>query len=402
MNISFINKSAAVISILLLSTLFNLSLAAKPVTDTTLDTASPLAGDLQALLVEATALNTQLESTTLTDTNMCSELLNAHVSADSLINNIEAVNAGLSAPISIDVDSMQALDNLSAMMVTIAGNSTSLSSSISTLNNTTDMLAISSALNSMLRLADDIGTMADRILEMSDKILVMADNIGLMADRIIITQQIQSDNLALTQSSILTTQQNSIAMFRVINTSTYSADINSQTSTGNFLAFDIGATFLTTFNLASQWSGIATDVASLKAQVETTHAAITAASVDNTMYIDAAGYADLAEMNIMISSVAIAVEGLALASEGLSPITGDVTLSDSMGSILQLSTDIGIMADRILEMADLILAMSDNIGMTADQIIAAQSLQSTNYAATLASVEATQGIAITVIAINAL
>ena len=46
--------------------------------------------------------------------------------------------------------------------------------------------------------------MADRILEMADRILVMSDNIGLMADRILITQQIQNDNVVLTQQNILT------------------------------------------------------------------------------------------------------------------------------------------------------------------------------------------------------
>jgi len=399
MNHSFINKTIAIISLLLLSTLINISHAAKPVNETAV---SPLTTDLQGLLSEAVTFNTQLEDITLTDSNICGELLNAHQSADALINSIEAVNASLTAPLSVDADSLQALDDLSSQLVAIATSSTGLSSDLTSLNSTTDMLAISSGISAMLRLSSDIGIMADRILEMSDKILVMADNIGVMADRIIITQQIQSENLALTQASILATQNNSIALVSVSNTSTYNADFNSQTLTGNILAGDIAATLLTTFNMASQWSAIATDVDSLKTQIEATYQAITTASAANTMYIDVDSYTALADMNIMLNSIAIAAEGLALATEGMSPLTGDVTLNDSMGSILQLSTDIGIMADRILEMADLILAMADNIGMTADQIIATQQLQSTNYAATLASVEATQDIAITIIAVNSL
>ena len=396
MNHSFINKTVAMILLLLLSTFMNLGHAGKPVS------VAPLAGDLQGLLSEAVAFNTQLEGITLTDSNMCSELLSAHQSADVLYNSIEAMSGSLNAPMSVDNDSLQALDDLSAIMVTIATNSTGLSSALTSLNTTTDMLAISSALSAMLRLSSDIGAMADRIMEMSDKILVMADNIGAMADRIIITQQIQSDNLALTQASILTTQQNSIALVSVTNTSTYNAEFNSQTLTGNLLAANIAATPLTVLTMASQWASIASDVESLKAQIEATHVAITTASASNTMYIDTDSYSALADMNIMVNSISIAMEGLALASEGLSPLTGDVTLSDSMGSILQLSTDIGIMADRILEMADLILAMADNIGMTADQIIATQQLQNINYAATLASVEATQDIAVTIIAVNSL
>ena len=396
MNNSIMQIARAWFCVLLLSAFFNTAIAGKPVK------VAPLAGDLQGLLTEAQALDAQLSSTTLTDTNLCSELLSAHQSADSLINNIESVNAGLIAPITVDNDSMQALDDLSTVIASIASNSTGLSSDLTSLNRTTDMLAISSGLVTMLRLADDIGTMADRILEMSDKILVMTDNIGLMADRIIITQQLQSDNLALTQASILATQQNSLSLVSMVNTSTYNVDFSSQTLTGNFLSADIATTFLTPFTMASQWATMASDVDALKAEINATHAAITAAATANTMYVDVDSYTALVDMSIMVNSIAIATQGMALATEGLSPTTGDATLSGSMGSILQLSADIGVMADRILEMADLILAMADNIGLTADQIIATQQLQSTNYAATLTSVEVTQGIVISIIAVNSL
>lgn len=396
MNNSIIKKSTMWLSVLLLSTFINMAYAGKPVP------VSTLASDLQDLLSEAEAVNTQLSGITLTSDNMCSELLSAHQSSAALINSIESVTAGLSAPLSTDNDIQQALDDLSVVFISMADNSTALSLNITALNSSTDMFAISNGLSAMLRLADDIGTMADRILEMSDKILLMADNIGVMADRIIITQQIQSDNLALTQASILATQQNSLALVSVTNSSTYSADFDSQTLTGNFLAADITTTFLTPFTMASQWASIATDADALMAQVKATHAAITSAAETNTVYVDADSYAALIDMSIMMSSVAIASQGLALATEGLSPTTGDITLTDSMGSILQLSSDIGVMADRILEMADLILAMADNIGLTANQIIATQQLQSTNYAATLASVEVTQQIAISIIAVNSL
>jgi len=244
--------------------------------------------------------------------------------------------------------------------------------------------------------------MANRILEMADKILLMADNIGTMADRIILTQQIQSENLALTQVSILATQQNSLALVSVINTSTYNADFNAQIWTGNILAADMSTTWLTQFNMSTAWASLATDVESLLAQITTTHEMISAAAATNTIYLDVDSYTALADMSIMVNAISVAMEGLALATEGLSPITRDITLSDSMNSILQLSTDIGVMANRILEMADLILAMADNIGLTSDQIIATQQLQTTNYAATLASVETTQEIAISIIAINSL
>jgi len=393
---SIMQKVKAYLSLLLLSALTNTAFANNPAST------SPLASDLQSLLSETEAVNTQLAGITLTENNMCSELLSAHQSVEALINSIETINANLTTPVSVDNDSMQALDDISAVIVTMAANSTALSSDLTALGGTTDMLAISDGLSAMLRLSDDIGTMANRILEMADKILLMADNIGAMADRIILTQQIQSENLALTQASILATQQNSLTLVSVIDTSTYTADFNAQTWTGNLLAADMSTTWLTQFNMAREWASLATDVESLLAQVKATHEVISAAAATNTLYLDVDSYTALTDMSIMVNTMSVAMEGLALATESLSYTTGDVTLSDSMSSILQLSTDIGVMANRILEMADLILAMADNIGLTADQIIVTQQLQSTNYAATLASVETTQQIAISIIAINSL
>ena len=362
--------------------------------------ASTLSTNLQSVLVDVQILDTDLQSISLTSENMCNELLIAHNSAENIISAIESINAGLTSPMSIDADSLQAIDDISNTIVSMANSGINLSNTITTLNSTTEMLAISNGLSSMLRLSTDIGIMADRILQMSDKILLMADNIGLMADRIIITQQIQSDNLALTQSSMLTTQQNLLALVSVISTNDYESDFDSQTFTGNLLSLDISATILSIFNMAREWENIGTDVNALKGQIEATHSAIQTAVQSNTVYLDVASYTDLAEMSIMLNSIAIATQGLALATEGLSPITSDSRLEPSVQSILQISSDIGVMADRILEMADLILAMSDNIGMTADQIIAAQTIQNTNYATSIAAVEMIQTTAITIIAFN--
>ena len=64
-------------------------------------------------------------------------------------------------------------------------------------------------------------TLEGALKEMSNRILIMADNIGLMADRIITTQMIQSQNLALTQSSILLTQQNMVLLSDSLSTIAY-------------------------------------------------------------------------------------------------------------------------------------------------------------------------------------
>ena len=63
-------------------------------------------------------------------------------------------------------------------------------------------------INSMLRLADDIGEMANRIGEMSDRILFTEEQIGIMSDRILETQRIQSYNLDVTETNILEAQKN--------------------------------------------------------------------------------------------------------------------------------------------------------------------------------------------------
>jgi hypothetical protein len=228
----------------------------------------------------------------------------------------------------------------------------------------------------------------------------MADNIGIMADRIIETQLIQNDNIALTQASMLETQQNIIALINPVGTDTYTVEIDTLNLAGNLLAGEISATLLTPLNLARQWTGMAADVNGLRTQVEALHDAVTTAARTNSFIVDTESYTALADLSIMISSIGIAMEGKAIATEALQSLVSDSTLELSMEGLLQMSADIGVMADRILEMADLILAMADNIGLTADQIIATQQLQSTNYTAALDSVEASQSIAIGIIAVN--
>jgi len=54
------------------------------------------------------------------------------------------------------------------------------------------------------------------------------------------------------------------------------------------------------------------------------------------------------------------------------------TNQDYISAMLQLSQDIGAMADRIGTMADKILIMSDDIGFMADRILKTQEIQNTN------------------------
>ena len=64
---------------------------------------------------------------------------------------------------------------------------------------------------------------------------------------------------------------------------------------------------------------------------------------------------------------------------------GSTANTEYVNAMLQLSEDIGDMADRILEMADKILEMSDKIGDMADKIVETQKIQSQNVALTQAN-----------------
>lgn len=357
-----------------------------------------LSTDLQGLVSQGNALNLQMSSTQLTTDNMCNELLNINHATNDLIDNIALVDQGLLAPISVDNDSLTALTDLSALSVTLANEAMRLSLDINTLSLTTNMFDISDGLNAMLQLSSDIGTMADRILEMADNILLMADNIGLMADRIIETQEIQNQNIALTQASILTTQENILTLVSVVTSDDYSLGLQNLLSDGNWLTFDMAATVLNALNLARELSSSATDVASLKDQYLAMDNLISQDAASNTFYINQQSISTLADMSLMLNSMAIALEGYALASEGLAPFTSDPSLTSAMESMLQMSADIGIMANRILEMADLILAMADNIGVAADNIIAVQQLQNINIAATQTTILSAQTLSIGIIA----
>lgn len=74
----------------------------------------------------------------------------------------------------------------------------------------------------------------------------------------------------------------------------------------------------------------------------------------------------------------------------------------SLKSMLQLSADIGSMANRILEMADQILAMADNIGMQADQILATQAAMNGSVATTQAGILNAQTAVIGIIVVRRL
>ena len=357
-----------------------------------------LTTDLQGLLSQGNNLDLQMSSTQLTADNMCNELLSLNRATNALIDNIAIVDQGFTAPVSLDTDSLNALSDLSTMSVALASQAQFLSLDISAISTTANMVDIADGLNAMLQLSSDIGTMADRILEMADNILIMADNIGLMADRIIETQEIQNQNIALTQASILTTQENILTLVSVVSSDNYSLQLTSLLNSGNWTTLDMAATVLNVLNIVHEFSTAASDISSLKDQFNALNDVINLDAASNTFSINQQSIQTLADMSLMLNSMAIVMEGYALASEGLAPVMSDRSLTSAMDSMLQMSADIGVMANRILEMADLILAMADNIGVAADNILAVQQLQNINIAATQTTILSAQTISIGIIA----
>jgi len=359
--------------------------------------AAALNGDLQDLVSRSIAFNGELSTMELNASSVCSPLVHANQTARDLVNAITAVDESLSAPLQIDADTLDALDQLSVSNLGLANEALRLSLNLQQLDNAASVLTIKDGLTAMLQLSDDIGTMADRIGEMADKILVMADNIDIMADRIIPTQEIQSANMTSSIDTLLQTQTNALTLVAVVETSTRELDYNALITDGTELASRMHAVMLSPWTMKYQLQSVADDVEIFLAQVAALSTAINNDAANGTLYIDGTSMMQLYDMSVMLTFMATAVDGYVIAIEGLEPTTSTLTLKESLGSMLQLSADIGTMADRIGEMGDTILAMADNIGMVADTFITTQQFQSANLFATQNSVLAAQQMAIAII-----
>ncbi len=177
-----------------------------------------LATELRELVVDGNVLLAAMQRTTLTAADMAGEL--ASVEADTRtyrtrIITLHSMLVATDGTISVTGGQLASLQSLAAVSAALAEANRSIASQIRGLAPVVSATTLDSSLATVLRLSDDIGLMANRILEMADKILVMADNIGLMADRIIATQVIQSNNLALVLEANLQTQTNAITLVQL-------------------------------------------------------------------------------------------------------------------------------------------------------------------------------------------
>jgi len=102
---------------------------------------------------------------------------------------------------------------------------------------------------------------------MADQILVMSDNIGVMADRILVTQQLQNQNLQLTTATLLTTQENALKLVAVVADSSYNVSLDSLIANGGRLAARMSAVVLNPLTLDKQLATVASDVRTFLDQV---------------------------------------------------------------------------------------------------------------------------------------
>ncbi len=172
---------------------------------------------------------------------------------------------------------------------------------------------------------------------------------------------------------------------QALDSTTLTTELQTLTVQGNSLLAATSTTVLIPLTATSQMDALTTSYNDYLASVQTTYDMVLLNSSTSMVVTD-----DLLQV---FQSLTATQAGLATASTALAgqlvPLA-DGTMSNSFYSMLQLSNDIGAMADRIGEMADRILLMADNIGLMADRILATQLIQSANLDMTYDAILETQ------------
>jgi len=356
-----------------------------------------LTTDLDTLVADLDLISTDLNAITIQNGTACTDLGSLNTSIEDYVARLEAVTAQLTAPLSLTTEDLTNLDALSSIVRSMANGSSNLSWDLISIENTYDLVEYRAALSAMLQLSDDIGTMADRILEMADRILVMADNIGAMADRILITQQLQSSNVALTQAAILVTQQNMVALSDSLSSIGYNLSLGLLNEETQLLATNMANTVLTETNMASQLTTLELNTTAVLNQTVGLYTLAMQNSQVASHYINGDTLTLLGDLSGIHKALAVSLETYANAVNALAPVTDNIILSDATAAMLRLTQDIAIMSDRIMEMSDKIIVMADNIGDMSGRIVDTQNIQQTNIELTQSSVLTAQNVTITVI-----
>ncbi len=356
-----------------------------------------LTTDLQAMVSDLGGLNTQLTGISIDGTGSCSQLGSLNISIEDAIGSIEMLTSQLSAPLSLTEDDMNSLDDLSILSRSLADQAVRLSWEMRSVEDVQDIIEYRSGLSAMLRLSDDIGTMADRILEMADRILIMADNIGTMANRILITQNLQNSNIALTQSALLITMNNSVRLSDSVSSIGYNPGLGLLSDETRALADSMAGVVLTETNMASELAAIETTTSAVLNTTVDLYTTAMLNSQNASHYIDGDTLTLLGDLSGIHQGLAKSLEHYAEAVERLAPMTHNVVLRDATASMLRLSKDIGLMSDRMMEMTDKIIVMADNIGLMSERIVETQNIQQTDVLLTESSILSAQSMMIATI-----
>lgn len=357
-----------------------------------------LTEDLAVLVTQGQAVDAEIGAINLSAAGDCAALSAASTSLGDWLAATNVVYASINAPFSVDTASLDSLDELSSLANSIATNIKLMSQDLNGIAGAAEPAEFDTLVAAMLRLSTDIGTMADRIGEMADRILIMADNIGLMADRILITQQLQSDNVIAVQNAMLVSQQNAVAISDSINTLVYNAELAAMVTQANALSTSMNLTSINTLDMAVDLGGLQASAATYLAQLNILYAQMMSDSSFASQYINGDTLTMAGDLTTIHRGLALALEGFADDVDTLAPFTSTAVLGDATASMLALSRDIGIMSDRIMEMVDRIVIMADNIGDMSQNIVDTQNLQQTNVEFTQASLLTASSTTVNVIA----
>lgn len=154
---------------------------------------------------------------------------------------------------------------------------------------------------------------------------------------------------------------------------TLTGELDTLNQQGTDLIDTINGTVLNPFTAAARLTDIETALNDCSTNILALYDTVLGAA-GSTMSLDDNLLVSLQDLSKTMAALSQGTMGL---SAQLAAIAG-TGMESSFYTILRLSDDIGIMADRILEMADKILLMADNIGLMADRILETQVIQNNN------------------------
>ena len=177
---------------------------------------------LDTLITEGNILLAKMSLVALNPWNMANALEDVQTDVNTYFSQVEQFKTLLNTDMEqntvyINSGTLNKLVDISIIMNSIGIVMDSYGIAIQAAQFMTGKTTLLDAMNSMLVLSSDIGKMSNNILEMADQILLMADNIGLAADQILLTQELQSINIAATQTSVLSAQQLALSIIAANN-----------------------------------------------------------------------------------------------------------------------------------------------------------------------------------------